>query len=185
MNTNDRIEMAEQKLSSIGDLLITLRYVRANNKFLLYSDTLVEQIGRSYAANAYNIIADGMFGIEVARICALWDRASNERQAIDRDSLPALTWLISSEEVSEVIAERFCDKKKGKKRTKLELENARKQIQQTIGCVRKIESSNLHNGLRNFRDKHVAHALARTNKIEGFCCQAPSKPRLGLRQPKT
>ena len=199
MDTQERIGVAEEKIKRISQLIINLLQVRANNEIALFSDHLAKQVGESYAANAFNSLTTAMFEIEVARICALWDGTRGEREARDRDSLTAVAWLISPEEVVDALVERIRANRKEKgfelinppedlalraeaeeicrqnhnAKGDEEAVRVRKRAQETLSWVEKIGASDLHKGLRNHRDKHIAHALVQTNPERKGTVPAP------------
>lgn len=103
MTIDERVELAKGKTQKIIAALRTLLQVRMNNEIILYSDLLSKQVGKSYAAHSFNVLQGALFESEVVRVCALWDRAANKRQAYSRDSIPAVAWLLSSDEVLEAL----------------------------------------------------------------------------------
>jgi len=78
-----RIERAKKLLADkiINDVRVAID-IQANNEYLLYSNQLVDQIPRSYAANAYNILIGSVFHYAALRTVVLWDSARKDRASI-------------------------------------------------------------------------------------------------------
>ena len=185
MLTQDRIDLSKRKVGSIVDALVTLQQVRENNELILYSDLLSKQVGKSYAAHSFNIVQACLFESEVVRVCALWDPAGGERQARDRDSIPAVAWLVSDEAIEALGAALIDDRCRKEfvqlnppldpkeadyqtaalgrireKRARDEASELMKRLKAVRERIAEIECSDLQTGLRRFRDQYVAHALA-------------------------
>jgi hypothetical protein len=81
-DTNDRIAEAKRLTERLVDHAHYLLDIRENNAIVVYSDQLSKQIPRSYAANAFNVFREAMHQIEMVRLCALWDQACIDKEAI-------------------------------------------------------------------------------------------------------
>jgi hypothetical protein len=106
MTVEERVKLAASKITTIADLLQTLIQIRANNELVWYKGVLSKQVGTSYAANAFNVLTGCLYETEILRLCILWDPAGHEGHARDRNSIPAVGWLIEAEEVLEVFRAR-------------------------------------------------------------------------------
>ena len=185
MTPDERVKAAREKINRILLSLRTLLQLRSVNEIVLYSNTLSKQVGTSYAANAYNVLTGALFESELVRICALWDPTRSEQAACDRDSIPAVAWLIDSDAVADALVadivfaaqnmkvhwagknkpsedirrwtqqRRDVEAQEEGARARLRIDEVKKKIAET-------ERSNLQRSLRNFRDKHIAHALVET-----------------------
>jgi AbiU2 len=184
MDIDERIAIASGKVEKIIGLLRTLIQVRANNEFLLYSSSFSNQVGQSYAANAFNILTTCLYETEITRLCAIWDAARDEQQARDRNSLPAISWLIGPNEVVEALGARAKESRLkmeirdlGPQRNELsrdflvrlqarqaerEAEKVTEHAKRAKEKIAEILASDLHIGLKNFRDKNIAHSLVET-----------------------
>jgi hypothetical protein len=183
MEISERIAIAQAKVKTIIETLRTLQQLRANNEFILYSDRLRKQVGTSYAANAFNIMGAVLYEGELIKICSLWDPARHEQEARDRNSIPAVAWLITPNDVVETLrVERVKDRMKvdinppegpmfewqrelALKRAEAEGAKVGQVYQATQSKIAEAVKSELLIGMRNFRDKHIAHSLVQT-KLE-------------------
>jgi hypothetical protein len=78
--------------------------IRENNAIVVYSDQLSKQIPRSYAANAFNVFREAMHQIEMVRLCALWDQA-----CIDKEAIMTVVEFVDDDKVIEALAENARD----------------------------------------------------------------------------
>lgn len=189
MTVEERIKLAAEKTKRILDSMRTLLQLRSINEIVLYSDTLSKQVPESFAANAFNVVTAALYEAELVRVCALWDPARNEKEARDRDSIPAVAWLIDENSVLEALANAIKERREQmpirsldvgnssevesvieaalQRRLQHEAESERQKALERGAAVLKwivvVEQSDLHKSLRNFRDKHVAHSLVKTN----------------------
>ena len=181
MTTEERIKLAKAKVETIISLLRTLIQIRANNEFLLH---LAKQVGKSYAANAFNVLRDSLYEMELVRLCALWDAAQNAQQARTKNSLPAISWLVSTDETIAALSssikedrlkreirnlgpergayiEEFLAQMQAR-RAQEEAARVAERLRAARAKIAEVAASNLHLGLKNFRDKHIAHSLVQT-----------------------
>ena len=182
MTVEERVKLATSKITTIADLLQTLIQIRANNELIWYSGVLSKQVGKSYAANAFNVLTGCLFETEILRLCALWDSAGNEGRARGRNSIPAVGWLIEPDEVLEAFRARSVesalkipsvgpppDAALKELITQRKIENAKgdagkllERLKNARIAVKAIANSEQLSNLRNFRDKYVAHSLVET-----------------------
>ncbi len=99
LTSTERIELAKTKMAKVLDHFLYIVELHANNAFVVHSPTLASQIPASFAANAFNVFQRSMYQIEIVRLCAIWDRASR-----DRESISTVVELIDTEEIIEMLA---------------------------------------------------------------------------------
>jgi hypothetical protein len=76
------------------------------NKIVVYSPALARQIPASYAAHAFNQFQHSMHCFEIVRLCALWDKARDDRKTIPtEESIPIIIELVDDERVRAVLYE--------------------------------------------------------------------------------
>jgi hypothetical protein len=184
----ERLEVASAKIERILGTLRTLHQLRANNDAILRSDVLSKQVGRSYAANAFNVFQGALFEAEIVRVCALWDATATAEHAVDRDSLPAVAWLLSHPDTIDHIVEQRRAERNSRPVRVLELaggdlteeeqeeiarhqrardadaeaEKVRSTYEATRRLVAEVRASYAYLALKSYRDKHVAHTLVQT-----------------------
>lgn len=93
-----RVALAKAKMERVLDHFLYVLELHANNKFVIYSPVLAEQIPRSYAANAFKIFQRGMHQIEIVRLCALWDSADEKKE-----NIPTVIELIDDSAVIQIL----------------------------------------------------------------------------------
>ena len=59
-----------------------LLQVHEANRIIVYSDRLSTQVGRSFAANAFNSFQRSALFFELVRLCAAWDTPKEDRYSI-------------------------------------------------------------------------------------------------------
>ncbi|MGE0769052.1 MAG: hypothetical protein AB7L90_21625 [Hyphomicrobiaceae bacterium] len=105
MDRDQRIALAKSKVNRLVDVTLRLLRLRASNEILVYSGLIATQVPSSYAAHTFNEIQSVMFDHELIRLCTLWDSAEKEKRASDRDSIPAVIWLVDHPEVVESVVD--------------------------------------------------------------------------------
>jgi AbiU2 len=186
MTTADRIAAAKTKTARVIDHLLYLLELHENNAIILYSPTLSSQIPTSYAANAFNVFQRALHQFEIVRLCALWDRAEE-----DKENIPTIVELINDPKVIDALAEetrshwtdaggtilndpsddpqlfaaaedafRRSNEQFGQKQAM----KARSDLTEAICVVRYILKSESLTAIMNIRDKHLAHSLSRTRR---------------------
>ncbi len=187
---DERLTQAQQSLNGVNKVAHFLNSLHATNQIVVYSDVLSRQVGRSYAANAYNTFMRALQEIELVRLCSLWDKG--ERDAF---SIPTVIDLIDSDEVIGCIGRlagetrRYVpDPERPLGETEEDRELYRKALirmgerqerherrrmcvitRRTIQKARKIAGSEMLTNVINFRNKYIAHAtgLTRRERDEG------------------
>jgi HEPN superfamily AbiU2-like protein len=179
MTTADRIQAAKVKTERVVDHLLYLLALHENNAIIVYSDTLSSQVTRSLAANAFNVFQGGLHQFEIVRLCALWDRAS-----ADRESIPTIIELIKPPDVIEALAQeplrhwssiggdimgqpeasadaalRRANEGFGEQEAQITRDELRKAI---VDVCRILDSPKLKS-IMNLRHKHLAHSLIETS----------------------
>lgn len=180
-----RIREARRVTSRLVDHIHYLMDIHENNEVILFSDTLAKQIPKSFAANAFNAFREAMHQIELVRLCALWDQAHLEHEAIPTaielidhvDVIAALATEIRDYHANspvrvlepfdgeEAAAKDEIAKAVKKSQASFGDEQAKKaefELQRTIKGARTLQKSQRLLSLRNLRNKHVAHYLTVT-----------------------
>jgi hypothetical protein len=106
LNPDQRIECAKHKVERAFEHLQVLLLLHENSAIVVYSPMLSSQVGRSYAANAFNMLQGAVHGFEIVRLCALWERTGR-----DRESIPTIVDLIDDAEIIPMLAksQRYLD----------------------------------------------------------------------------
>ena len=184
LTTSERVQAARAKAERVVDHLLYLLALHENNAIIVYSDTLVSQIPRSDAANAFNVFQEVMYRFEILRLCALWDRAWPD---LSRESIPTVLALIDNANVVEALVEETRASWTGaspvdpseepeadaavrellgrlsEQRAQEEAAKARDGLKNSIAKGRNIETSALLANVRNLRVKHLAHSVTKTS----------------------
>ncbi len=164
--TKDRIDLAKLKMARVVNHSLSLIEIHANNSFIVYSPTLSSQIPRSYAANAFNVFLRSMYQFEILRLCALWDRARE-----DRESIPTVIKLIDDDATIEALAVEaglpwidgsHLDKEFAQQSSL----RAKTGLIETIAEVKQILESSLLSSVLNLRNSSIAHSLTPPQKQE-------------------
>src|SRR5262245_47123536 len=100
MTLMHRVQVAKEKTERVVDHLLYLLELHENNSIILYSPTLSSQIPTSFAANAFNVFQRALHQFEIVRLCALWDRAEE-----DKENIPTIVELISDPKVIDALVE--------------------------------------------------------------------------------
>ncbi|MEM5493900.1 hypothetical protein [Hoeflea sp. AS16] len=187
LDTKTRIECAKTMIrDKIINHVLEVVAIQANNEYLVYSNRLTEQIPRSYAANAYNVLSQTSFLFAVLRTAALWDTADENTASIltiveyvdDDDVINALAeehrhahaslgvGMLNkphSDPAIQAALERSIQDSQNRFAEK-QAWKARRRLRRAICISRKIAQSPALERLRNSRDKHIAHALIQTRR---------------------
>lgn len=153
---DEAIALASEKAHDLFDLVAEIMVTHANNDWISRRRTLGDQVGASYAANAYNNLARASHAFELIRLAALWDDGQS-----DRTSLLAIynligpadvrvelkrRWLLSWERESEYyqadMAERFDS-----------------MLAEADRLIPRVEKSRRLKKLRAHRNNYIAHNL--------------------------
>ena len=191
-DVNKRVAEAKRLTERLVDHAQYLLDIRENNAIVVYSDQLSKQIPRSYAANAFNVFREVMHQIEMVRLCALWDQAY-----IDKEAIMTVVELVDDDKVIEALAENARAqyvslpeptsgqkignetlellKEANKKRGAEHAANAAQGLRSAIAAARKIKSSEGLKSIKNLRDKHIAHYLTQSNAERSGDTIAPMK----------
>jgi hypothetical protein len=149
------------------------------------SDTLSSQIPTSRAANAFNVFQRRLHQLEIVRLCALWDRAGDERE-----SIPSIIELIDHPDVIEALAQETLAGwigvgghmitnpsddadlralgeeallRSNESYGQEQAQKARDDLRKAITDVRAILCSQRLAGIMNLRHKQLAHSLSETS----------------------
>ena len=76
-----RLEQAKQRTDRLVTECTNLIWTHQNIRKLVMSPAVASQIPRSYAAHAFTSFQHDLVGLEIVRLCAIWDRARRTRLA--------------------------------------------------------------------------------------------------------
>lgn len=172
----------------IVDHIIHLMNIRAANDLIVFSDTLSKQIPYSRAAVAFNVFQRDAFSFEILRLCAMWDLSkADDLEA--KISLPTVVQLVDDPLIIQALAEETRAAhligglprnytKSSDTEEEAVFANAMRESQEAfardqasmiarslrsaIAWVKLYERGRRVEAIRNYRDKHIAHALTRT-----------------------
>src|SRR5688500_6134432 len=99
--TSEHVDIAQERLEKIAETLGSLIHLHENNRIIVYSKQLSDQIPRSLAFHAFHLFQHTMIRGEALKLCTLWDPAQK-----DRNSLPTIAALIDDADVLAEIAAR-------------------------------------------------------------------------------
>ena len=106
MEVRERVLSAKAKLNRLVDATLLVIRLRASNEIVVYSNTIAGQVPTSYGAHAFLTMQRAMYEQELIRLCALWDTASSAELARQRDSIPAVAWLLNDRQVIDAVVEK-------------------------------------------------------------------------------
>ena len=98
---SERVQLAEKKTRRIVKELRWLIDLHENNALVSYSPVLADQIPRSFAAKAFNVVQTSMLHFEIVRLCTLWDRCD-----VEKFSIPTVVELVDDAELQQAIHDR-------------------------------------------------------------------------------
>ena len=163
-----RIQLAKAKTDRAVDHLLYLLALHENNAIITYSDRLSSQIKFAHAAEAFKVFRSGLYQFEVVRLCALWDRAKEDKKKKKiptEESIPTIIELIDLPRVIDALekkVKRQWPKPDDKKFAHEQAQKARVELEKAIKDVRKISKSSMLRSTMNVRHKHLAHSLSKT-----------------------
>ncbi|WP_395445897.1 hypothetical protein [Caulobacter sp. UC70_42] len=139
------------------DLVTEIMVTHANNDWISRRRTLVDQVGTSYAANAYNSLARASHAFELIRLAALWDDGQP-----DRTSLLAIYNLIKPADVRTELKRRWLLSWEGQSAEYIAdmAERFDSMLAEADRLIPAVEKSKRLKKLRNHRNNHIAHNLA-------------------------
>jgi len=179
------MDLAKTTMGRVLDHFLYLLELHANNSFVVYSPTLISQIPRSFAANAFNVFQRSMYQIEIVRLCAIWDKADP-----NKESIPTVVKLIDTKEIIEMLADIVrrqwpgisgyvlnpsddpqlaAIEQEAYKNSEIEFGNeqaaqVKMDLMQAILDARTILKSPRLTSVVNARDKHLVHSLTKTRR---------------------
>jgi AbiU2 len=185
IGTSARIQAAKDKTERLVGHLQYLLALHENNAIIAYSNKLSSQIPMYYAANAFNVFQRSIHQFEIVRLCALWDRAGDEKE-----NIPTIIKLIDDSAVIEALAQKAYTRlstsgpalgsssedpatkaaedkmiqELNEKRATEQANKAREQLPKTIADARTVLDSERLREIMNLRDKHIAHSLSQTHR---------------------
>lgn len=180
-----RIQLAKAKMDKVLDHFLYVLEIHANNKFIVFSPTLSNQIPESFAANAFNVFQLSMYQFEIVRLCAMWDTPD-----LAKENIPTVIELIDQPDIITALVEETRAQWTNQPTTLLnpssdpalatleqqavrasnislgneEAAKADAELRETIKAVRTIFASPLLATVMNIRDKHLAHSLTETRR---------------------
>jgi len=169
----------------LGHLMHSIA-LHENNEIFVYSDLLASQIPESYAANAFNLTRDALFRYSIIRLCALWERDTSAAA----ETIPRVVHIVDNRAVISALMQDTCSLWA---ENVPRISHAYEDPQEAAGIQEAIEQSEWSFGrqqgaragwelrrairntkavmfspewarLQNFRDKHIAHAIASTRR---------------------
>ncbi|MES2846920.1 MAG: hypothetical protein V4747_18025 [Pseudomonadota bacterium] len=163
LTPKERLEIARNKLSNDQDKglvpsLLNHLQMHENNRWLVYSDLLANQIPRSHAAKAFSSLQMNALHYELIRICSFWEKLD-----FDGISIPTVVALAESPDVMHLVHANHLGQypaDEGRWRedgARLALCRLHYGIQE----AKEIAGSELLKQMRNHRDK-LAHQLEQT-----------------------
>ena len=177
MTTVERIHAAKEKTERLVDHLLYLLALHENNAIVTYSDTLSSQVTRAHAASAFKVFRAGLHQFEIVRLCALWDRAKDDKKNIPTEaSIPTIIELIDLPGVIDQFAKETLEQwpATDNEFAQEQAQKARDELGKAIADVRLILKSSRLASVMNIRHKHLAHSLTET-KLEKAGPFAPMK----------
>jgi hypothetical protein len=182
---DERHTHARRSLKGASNVAHFLVSLHETNRIALHSDALSSQIPRSHAGNAYNNFTRSLLELELVRLCSIWYKG--ERDAF---SIPTVIGLIDGSQVIDCMAREMADHYRTLDRNSLIVDDAdeeeirqirelldqaaerdwskeydriRRMARNTIRLARLVAGSKTLENVRNFRNKHIAHATALTH----------------------
>jgi hypothetical protein len=164
LTPKERLDIARNKLSNDQDKglvpsLLNHVQMHENNRWLVYSDHLANQIPRSHAAKAFLSLQMNALHYELIRICSFWEKLD-----FDGISIPTVVALADSPDVMDLVYENHLSQytvEEGRWR-----ENRAKlalcRLHYGIREAKEIAGSELLKHMRNHRNK-LAHQLEQTD----------------------
>jgi len=186
LTTGDRIAAAKKCVEKVVGHVLHSIALHENNEVFIYSEVISSQIPESFAANAFNLTRDALFRYSLIRLCAVWDHDLGE----EAETIPRVVNLISNRSVISALMQETCSQwptqplpnsKAIKNPAESDSEGhsnwtftdnfgrqqgakAGRQLRSAVRSANAIIASQELRSIKNFRDKHIAHALSATRK---------------------
>ena len=179
MSTSKRVQLAEEKTRRIVKELRWLIDLHENNAFVSYSPLLADQIPRSSAAKAFNVMQASMLYFEIVRLSTLWDRCD-----VEKFSIPTVVELADDEDFQQAIHGRTKEhpidgrllnpvpafqteieaalRHHNRQFAQREADQFVQLLKHAIEAARITSRSERIRAVRNLRNKHLAHLLEQT-----------------------
>ena len=181
----ERIRLAKTKTKKLLGHFLYLAAIHENNAIVVFSPMLAEQIPHSYAAHAFNVFQHVMHDFEIVRLCALWDRAGE-----DKESIPSIVNLIDHPPIIDALVDEVRSHWRSiairniasldPTLSKVELQRQKAlqdalpdrqaamaacELRSAIEDAQRILSEPGLTALRDYRNRQLAHSLASNNKL--------------------
>jgi hypothetical protein len=195
MDSLERFSKAQEKIQWMVDELIVLIELHENNDLITYSPLLSDQIPRSYAARAFNVVQESIHRYEIIRLCTFWDGVDFEKA-----NIPTVIVLVGDRSVSGQAAKQMEDHfgnmgfsianphpdpafqaqieallhEDQRAFGREEGAKAMRRLEDTIKSAHETAASPRLTSVRNLRDK-LAHRLKKTHAENGPSTVNPAK----------
>jgi len=157
MSPEQKLSLSKTALQSIqGALRLTID-LHEQSRITLLSSDISDQLGESYATNAFARCRQAIFEYALVRLCALWDKPTKQPPA--ELTLPTARWLVDDPEVIGLIK---LDFEPHERRLGTEIWSELK-FRRILERTDRIAKSDLLERVRNYRSKYLAHNLTATN----------------------
>lgn len=98
LSAEERVDVARRRMVELLRRYHALEIMHSNNRHLVYGSRFPEQIGKSYAGTAFRVLQQASHGMELLRLCAMWDKLDYHKA-----SIPTLLALIDAAPVRRIL----------------------------------------------------------------------------------
>jgi hypothetical protein len=195
MDVLHRLSSAQEKTRWMVDELLDLMALHENNAIITYSPLLSNQIPRSYAARAFNVVQKSIHRYEIIRLCTFWDGVD-----LEKANIPTVIELIDDPRIFNHISQDLEDHWRSMRHevanpnpdpgVQIKIESllyesnqsfgrqegakAVQRLEQTIKAARETIASHKLSSVQNIRNK-LAHRLKETRAEKGPTTVHPAK----------
>ena len=177
---SERLALAKARADKLVHHIVPLFLMHEANALIIYSQQLSGQIPRSRAAHAFNQFQRSMHLFEIIRLCAIWDKPSEDRESIPTiiallddpaliDQLAREAYAFHSNEASSDGFNRDdnAQQTSGKSWWRQDRQSVARQVEEgirqklsfAIEEAAKIQKSLRLKALMDFRHRNIAHNL--------------------------
>lgn len=158
LSSIDRLLLAKKLCSDLVGRALWVHELHESNRIVVYSPVLAAQIPDSHAAHAFESFRRSNHLFEVTQLCALWDKPGKNRV-----SIPTLVRLLDHPDVQRLVSEALQEHWGYGSFEKQRAATNGRWADEAIELTKQIERSSRLKGLRNYRDKNLAHFLSSSN----------------------
>lgn len=178
MDEHATLTLIERQIARMGRTLAVVCNLKASCDYVVFSPLLTGQVGKSFAAHAFNPLQVVLIESVLLRVISLWDEPL-DKDVEHSNTFPAAAKLLARDDLQRVILKRCKARILSGDVVNLNLTpdgletlrvsasveactHYRREIYSILEEIEAVSKGAAYSNLKNHRSKHIAHSLERT-----------------------